>query len=230
VALVVAVVAVIAGGVGVVALRADDDGDTKAGDAASSDDEVLVPGKAEEASGDPGAYVDRDTGFEITVPDSWTYADLTGDVSDAGRKMFPDDPRKASIAQARIQAVPRALVFIAVVADEFGRTGFNTNLNVTSQDAPRGVPSYQAFVSGLKQGMRGSGASHVVAKPFDLLGGTGVRVDFDYDLPALKGSGIAYAALVDRKVWTLTLSAPSDEMGDRADEFDQILASFRVID
>ncbi len=221
-ALLAAVLVVIVGGATVLVLAKDDDSTSSVGG-----DAEFRPGKVQEPSGDPDAYVDQETGFEITLPDAWVHANVAGNVSNVGDEMFPDDPAKAGIMQRRLGALPHMVVFVAVLGDEVTEAGFTTNITVTTQAVPASEARYDAFVTGVKRGIERIGATRFSDKPFPLLGGKGVRLEYDYTKAA--ATGVVYAVIVDGSVWGITITSRKSEINSRADELDDIIQSFRVI-
>lgn len=227
VALVGAVVLLVAAIVGVV-VTSDSGDDTATDDTTetteSSDTTEEDPDEPDEPS-DPGAFVDDEGGYSVTMPDSWAYSSLHGDLSQVGSQMFPDDPAKADLAQQSASALPRAIIFYGVVADEVG-DAFVTNVNVNVTSTPgAGDLSYDEFSSQVKQGIGTIGATVTADEPFTLAGTDGVRVEFDYD-PSLGASGVQYSAVIDDQLWVVNFaSADSDS---HTAEFDEIASSFEV--
>ena len=233
VALIGAVVLLVVAIIGVVATSGGGD-DTVTGTDDSTDtsgepgepDTTDEPDGPQEPSGNPGAFVDEEGGYEITLTDGWAYTSLHDDPSGAGEAMFPDDSEKAGLIQQTVGVLPRAITFYGVVAEEVGVASFVTNVNINATPAPGAEAlGYEEFSGQINQGIELIGATVTGDAPFELAGVEGVRVEFDYDA-ALGASGVQYASVVDGELWVVNF-ASSDVAGLSA-EFDEIASSFRV--
>lgn len=228
VALVGAVALLVAAIVGV--LVTSDSGDDTATDDTPGTTEPSDPSDPEDPDdpdgpSDPNAFVDEEGGYALTMPDSWAFSSLHGDLSEVGSEMFPDDPAKADLAQQSASALPRAIIFYGVVADEVGDP-FVTNVNVNVTSTPgAGDLSYDEFSSQVKQGIGTIGATVTADEPFTLAGAEGVRIEFDYD-ESLGASGVQYSAVIDDELWVVNFA--STDVAAHLEDFQRIAQSFEV--
>ena len=215
----------------------DDDGDTATGtddtdeptDTEPDAPDDTEPEEPDDGDGptDPDAFVDDEGGSAITMPDTWAYTDLHGDLTGAGSEMFPDDPAKAELVQGAVGTLPRAIIFYGVVADEVGTNPFVTNVNINSTSTPgAGELSYDDFAAEVRNGIDMIGATVTGDEPFTLAGAEGIRVEFDYD-QSLDASGVQYSAVIDDQLWVVNF-ASSDVAAHEAD-FDAIASSFELV-
>ncbi|HEY8545225.1 MAG TPA: hypothetical protein VIL36_09260 [Acidimicrobiales bacterium] len=229
-------------GVAVTSGGDDDDGDTATGtddteettettapdDTSDDTTDDTEPDDGGSTPSDPNAFVDEEAGYAITMPDSWAYASLHGDLSSAGSEMFPDDPGKADLIQQAVGTLPRAIVFYGVVADEVGASNFVTNVNINSTATPgAGELSYDEFVAEVRNGIGVVGATVTSDEPFTLAGGDGVRIEFDYDA-SLGASGVQYSVVIDDQLWVVNFA--SGDVDAHEADFDAIASSFELLD
>jgi hypothetical protein len=176
---------------------------------------------------DPGAFVDEEGGFALSMPDTWAYTALHGDLSTSGAEMFPDDPAKADLVQQAVGTLPRAIIFYGVVGDEVGAEPFVTNVNINSTSTPgAGSLSYDEFAAQVRTGIDTIGATVTGDEPFTLAGSDGIRVEFDYD-PSLGASGVQYSAVIDDELWVVNFA--SADVASHEAEFDEIASSFELL-
>jgi hypothetical protein len=181
-------------------------------------------GRVQGASGDPGAYVDSVTGFEIRLPKTWVGAGLLGGATNVGDRMFPDDPGKAARAQEAFGGLPSRNVFVGTLAEEFGGPD-SMIVNVVVLPATDGKASYDQLVSASEELIRSSGATNFGDDLIPFLGGDGVRIHFDQPGDS---SGLIYAGVVGHRGWGLLAVGPKRVLESRSKEIDTIAASFRV--
>jgi hypothetical protein len=176
---------------------------------------------------DPNAFVDDEGGYAISLPDTWAYTSLHGDLTSSGAAMFPDDPAKADLVQQAIDTLPRAIIFYGVVGEEVGSDPFVTNVNINSTSTPgAGELSYDEFATEVRNGINLIGATVTGDEPFTLAGAEGIRVEFDYD-ESLGASGVQYSAIVDDELWVVNFA--SADVASHEAEFDEIASSFELL-